>query len=480
MIQELLLFEKSRSGRIGYSLPPLDVLEALPEKNLQRNKVDLPELSEPDVVRHYVRLSEWNFSIDQNFYPLGSCTMKYNPKINDWAASLPGMSQLHPYTPTSYSQGALKLMFELSEMLKNLSGLDAVSLLPLAGAQGEYTGLRMISAYFESLGQKRSKILIPDSAHGTNPASCSLSGFSIVKIPVTSEGVLSLEHIQKEVTEDVAALMLTHPNTLGYLEENIKEMSDILHEKGALLYCDGANFNAFAGLATLKSFGVDVVQFNLHKTFSTPHGGGGPGSGPVAVDKKLQPFLPIPIVSKDKDKDFYFLDWDRSQTIGALSSFYGNFGILVRAYTYMKTLGLSGVQKMAKMAILNANYVRAKLKKHYHLPFQRSFCLHESIFDDSLQKKHGFTTLDIAKRLLDYGYHPPTIYFPLFVQGALMIEPTESESQQTLDAFCEAMIAISEEGKKDPQFLKNAPYTTKVRRVDEVHAARNPKLVYQG
>ncbi|MBI2026229.1 MAG: aminomethyl-transferring glycine dehydrogenase subunit GcvPB [Deltaproteobacteria bacterium] len=476
-MEEALLFEKTSPGRIGYSLPALDVPQCQPSLHLQRKTLSLPELSEPDVVRHYTRLAQWNFSIDQNFYPLGSCTMKYNPKINDWAASLPGFAGLHPQTPDSFSQGALKLMYELSSMIKNLSGLDAVSLLPLAGAQGEYTGLRLISAYYEARGEKRTKILIPDTAHGTNPASCSLTGFCVVKIPITSEGILSLERIQKEVTKDVAALMLTHPNTLGYLEENIKEISDILHEKGALLYCDGANFNAFAGLAQVRDFGVDVVQFNLHKTFSTPHGGGGPGSGPVAVDKKLEPFLPVPIISKNHDS--YALNWDRPQSIGSLSAFYGNFGILVRAYTYMKTLGLEGMRRMAHMAILNANYIRSRLKNHFHLPYPKRFCLHETIFDDSLQNKHGFTTLDMAKRLLDYGYHPPTIYFPLVVHGSMMIEPTESESKQTLDAFCDVMIKISEEGKKNPDFLKKAPYTTKVRRVDEVHAARNPKLVYK-
>lgn len=476
-MKEELLFEKSRRGRIGFSLPELDVPRKIPQSSLTRRELFLPELSEPDIVRHYVRLSQWNFSIDQNFYPLGSCTMKYNPKINDWAAAQPGFSELHPNTPPHLAQGALKLMYELENMIKDLSGLDAVTLLPLAGAQGEFTGLKLIKAYFEDKGEKRHKILIPDTAHGTNPASSALAGYEVVKIPTSEQGVLSLEHIQEAASHDVAALMLTNPNTLGYLEENIKEISDILHAKGAFVYCDGANFNAFVGLAKVSSWGVDVIQFNLHKTFSTPHGGGGPGSGPVGLVKALEPYLPTPVIN-NRGEDYTF-DWDRPQSIGSMSTFFGNFGILVRAYVYMKTLGLSGMQHMAKMAILNANYVRARLKDHYHIPYPKRLCLHETILSDKNQEKYGVTTLDIAKRLLDYGFHPPTIYFPLVVKGSLMIEPTESESKQTLDQFCDAMIKISEEGKKDPEFLKKAPYTTRVRRVDEVRAARNPVLVYK-
>ncbi len=476
-MEEKLLFEKSSPGRVGFSLPELDVPIQKPQASLERKNLDLPELSEPDVVRHYVRLSQWNFSIDQNFYPLGSCTMKYNPKINDWGANVEGLRELHPNTPPHLAQGALLLMFELEGMIRELSGMDAVSLLPLAGAQGEFCGLKLIRAFHKSKGENRKKILIPDTAHGTNPASSALCGYEVVKIPTTEEGLLSLDHVHKEANKDVAALMLTNPNTLGYLEEKIKEIADILHEKGSFVYCDGANFNAFVGLAKIRGFGVDVIQFNLHKTFSTPHGGGGPGSGPVGVVQKLEPFLPTPHIIKENNQ--FSLEWKRRESIGALNCFYGNFGILVRAYIYMKTLGLEGLQKIARMAVLNANYVRARLKKHYYIPYSRKFCLHETILSDKFQEKYGFTTLDIAKRLLDYGFHPPTIYFPLVVQGSLMIEPTESESKQTLDEFCEAMIQISEEGKKDPKFLKKAPYTTKVRRVDEVRAARNPVLVYK-
>ena len=476
-MREELLFEKSSPGRVGFSLPELDVPRKNPQSSLTRRELSLPELSEPDVVRHYARLSQWNFSIDQNFYPLGSCTMKYNPKINDWAAGQLGFSEAHPNMPPHLAQGALKLMFELQNMIKELSGLDAVTLAPLAGAQGEFTGLKLIKAYFEDKGEKRHKILIPDTAHGTNPASSALAGYEVVKIPTSDQGVLSLEHIQEAASNDVAALMLTNPNTLGYLEENIKEIADILHAKGAFVYCDGANFNAFVGLAKVKSWGVDVIQFNLHKTFSTPHGGGGPGSGPVGLVKSLEPYLPTPVI-KDENGNLNF-DWDRPKSIGCISTFFGNFGILVRAYVYMKTLGLEGMQDMAKMAILNANYVRARLKNHYYVPYPKRFCLHETILSDKNQEKYGVTTLDISKRLLDYGFHPPTIYFPLVVKGSLMIEPTESESKQTLDQFCDTMIKISEEGKKDPNFLKKAPYSTVVRRIDEVRAARNPILTYK-
>ena len=403
--------------------------------------------------------------------------MKYNPKINDWAATQPGFSLLHPNTPAHRAQGALKLMYELQNMIQELSGLDVVTLAPLAGAQGEFTGLKLIKAYFEDRGEKRHKILIPDTAHGTNPASSALAGYEVVKIPTSEQGVLSLQHIQEAVSNDVAALMLTNPNTLGYLEENIKEISDILHQKGALVYCDGANFNAFVGLAKVSSWGVDVIQFNLHKTFSTPHGGGGPGSGPVGLVKALEPYLPTPVIKLEKEGLVF--DWNRPTSIGSVSTFFGNFGILVRAYVYMKTLGLEGIQDMAKMAILNANYVRARLKDHYYIPYPKRFCLHETILSDKNQEKYGVTTLDISKRLLDYGFHPPTIYFPLVVKGSLMIEPTESESKQTLDQFCDTMIKISDEGKKNPELLKKAPYSTVVRRIDEVRAARNPILTYK-
>jgi len=475
-LREKPIFEHSVPGRKGYSLPPLDVPEvALPDE-LNRPEISgFPEVSEVDVVRHFTRLSTWNYGLDSGFYPLGSCTMKYNPKVNEAAARLPGLSGCHPHTPQHLGQGALGLMHDLQTALAEISGFAAVTLQPAAGAHGELAGVQMIRAWHESRGNSRTKILIPDTAHGTNPATAALCGYDVVPIASGDTGVLSAESVAAFMDDDVAALMVTNPNTLGLFEKDIRRICDIVHEGGGLVYCDGANLNALMGIARPGDMGMDVMHFNLHKTFSTPHGGGGPGAGPVGVSEKLVPFLPKPVVVKDANG--YRLDDDRPQSFGRMRSFFGNFGIMVRGWAYILSMGAAGLKRASEMAVLNANYIRARLEESYHLPYPgRS--LHEAVFSDK-QLGGGCHTLDLAKRLIDYGYHPPTIYFPLVVHGAIMIEPTETESKEVLDEFCEAMLAIAREAREQPELLHEAPQLTHVGRLDETGAARKPQLRYQ-
>jgi glycine dehydrogenase subunit 2 len=478
VLKEPLIFERSSRGRMGYSLPKLDVERAgaekiWPRKWIRKDLEGLPELSEVEIVRHFTRLSQWNYGVDSGFYPLGSCTMKYNPKVNEDLARLPGFAGAHPYQPEEIAQGALQLMDDLERFLCEISGMDRATLQPSAGAQGELTGMLMIRAYLSDRGDPRRKVLVPDTAHGTNPASSGLCGYQVVQVKSNERGVLSPQAIEEKMAEDVAALMVTNPNTLGLFEENICRIAEIVHGKGGQVYCDGANLNALLGLARLGDMGVDVLHFNLHKTFSTPHGGGGPGAGPVGVKGHLADYLPVPIITR-KGELFQF-DYDRPKTIGKVRSFFGNFAVLVRAYAYILSLGAAGLKRASLVALLNANYIRTKLKDHYHLPYDLP-CMHECVFSDRLQGKYGITALDIAKRLMDYGFHPPTIYFPLVVHGALMIEPTESEPKETLDQFIEAMVRIAGEAETEPALLRDAPHKTKVSRLDEVLANRKPVL----
>jgi glycine dehydrogenase subunit 2 len=473
-LNEKLIFEHSDPGRTGYSLPALDVPEEQLPSELVRDEVKgFPELSEVDVVRHFTRLSTWNYGVDSGFYPLGSCTMKYNPKVNETAARLPGFAWLHPATPEHFAQGALALMHSLQEALAEISGFEAVTLAPAAGAHGELAGMLMIRAWHEAQGRPRTKVLIPDTAHGTNPATAALCGYDVV--PVVSDGILSAEAVRAAMDEEVAALMITNPNTLGLFESEIVEICKAVHEKGGMVYCDGANLNALLGIARPGDMGIDVMHFNLHKTFSTPHGGGGPGAGPVGVVEKLAPFLPVPWVVRDGET--YRLDEERPQSIGRLRAFHGNFGILVRAWAYIRTLGAQGLRLASEMAVLNANYIRARLEGTFHLPHPRR-SLHEVVFSDR-DLEGDCHTLDLAKRLIDYGYHPPTIYFPLVVKGAIMIEPTETESVEVLDEFCDAMLAIAREASEEPGKLKEAPRLTRVSRLDETAAARKPRLRWE-
>jgi len=474
VLDEKLLFEQSQPGRVGYSIAALDVPAASPDNSLMRDEIaGFPELSEVDVVRHYTRLSTWNYGVDTGFYPLGSCTMKYNPKVNEVVARLPGFSAIHPQAPQSFNQGALELMYHLQHDLGEISGFPAITLQPAAGAQGEFTGMLMIRAWHEAQGQKRHKVIIPDTAHGTNPASAVLCGYEV--ITVASDGILSKEAVAAVMDDDVAALMVTNPNTLGLFEADIREICDLVHERGGLVYSDGANLNALMGISRPGDIGIDVMHFNLHKTFSTPHGGGGPGSGPVGVAERLKPFLPVPFVVKGDDD--YKLEYDCPESIGRMKSFYGHFAILVRAYSYILSMGGTGLKRATELAVLNANYIRARLENSYDLPNQQR-SLHEVVFsEDGLP--NDCHTLDVAKRLIDYGYHPPTIYFPLVVHGSLMIEPTETESKQNIDEFCDAMVAIAEEAKNTPELLKQAPVRAKVKRLDEATAARKPQLRWE-
>ncbi|NOV00106.1 aminomethyl-transferring glycine dehydrogenase subunit GcvPB [Paenibacillus planticolens] len=474
-----LIFEMSHPDRVAYSLPESDVPEVnlndvLPSQFQRKNAPELPEVYEVDVIRHYTALSRRNFGIDNGFYPLGSCTMKYNPKINEDVARFPGFAKIHPYQPEESLQGALELLFNLQQDLEAITGMDRVTLQPAAGAHGEWTGLMMIRSYHESRGEKRTKVICPDSAHGTNPASATVAGFETITIKSNDRGLVNLDELRKAVGPDTAALMLTNPNTLGLFEEQIVEIAQIVHEAGGLLYYDGANANAIMGITRPGDMGFDVVHLNLHKTMSTPHGGGGPGAGPVGVKEKLIPFLPTPLVAKKEDGSFY-LDYNYPQSIGRVKGYYGNFGILVRAYTYIRTLGPEGLRKVSEFAVLNANYMLARLTPYFDVPHPR-FCKHEFVLSGNRQKKLGVRTLDIAKRLLDFGYHPPTIYFPLSVEECIMIEPTETESKQTLDEFIDTMIAIAKEAEENPDIVKNAPYTTVVSRMDEALAARKPVL----
>jgi len=476
-----LIFEKSRPGRSATTLPGCDVPEAAIEgfidKNLLRDNLDLPEVAEGDLIRHYIGLSRLNFGVDNGFYPLGSCTMKYNPKINEDIAKLPGFACLHPYAPAEFSQGSLQLMYELKQYLCEIFGMADFTLQPAAGAHGELTGVMTIKKCFEKRGDKRSKILIPDAAHGTNPASSALCGYQVVTVRSSHVGGVDIDHLSELMAEDVAALMLTNPNTLGLFERNIEQVGKIVHTKGGFLYCDGANANAFMGKTRPGDQGVDVIQLNLHKTFSTPHGGGGPGSGPVGVGKTLAPFLPIPRVAKTDQG--YVLDENCPDAVGRVRAFYGNFNVMLKAYTYIRSLGPDGLRRVSENAVLNANYIKEKLKPYYDLAYDRA-CMHECVFSGKRQlKESGVHTTDIAKRLLDYGYHPPTIYFPLIVPEAIMIEPGETESRETLDAFCDTMITIAREAKENPELVRSAPLTTPVRRLDDVKAAREPDVCWK-
>ena len=477
--REPLVFERSSPGRKGHSLPASAQVDAselsLPRDLVRDQNPRWPELSEPEVVRHFVRLSQQNYAIDVGFVPLGSCTMKYNPKINEAVARIPGFSELHPYAPVSWMQGALSIMWDLERYLAEITGLDAVTLQPAAGAQGEFTALRMIRAcLIERDGNPRTKVLIPDTAHGTNPASCSLNGYTSVGLASSDGGILSLEDVEAAMDEDVAAIMITNPNTLGLFETHIAEVAEIVHAKGGFVYCDGANLNALLGRARPGDMGVDAMHINLHKTFSTPHGGGGPGSGPVAVRAELEPFLPKPRVVKHEDG--FDLDWDRPLSIGRVKAFLGNFGMHVRAYTYIRELGRTGLKDASNMAVLNANYIKARLSEHYHVAHDRD-CMHEVVFTDRKQRKRdGVETKDIAKGLIDRGFHPPTVYFPICVDHALMIEPTETESLETLDRFIEAMIDIDRSSQIEPDSITSAPFVTLVGRLDETRAIRKPIL----
>ncbi|WP_281864304.1 aminomethyl-transferring glycine dehydrogenase subunit GcvPB [Planomicrobium okeanokoites] len=476
-----LIFEMTKEGRVGYSLPELDVpeidlAELLPEGLVRDEAADLPEVSELDIMRHYTALSKRNHGVDSGFYPLGSCTMKYNPKINESVARYSGFANIHPLQDESTVQGAMELMYDLQEHLKEITGMDEVTLQPAAGAHGEWTGLMMIRAFHEANGDtKRTKVIVPDSAHGTNPASATVAGFETVTVKSNEHGLVDLEDLKRVVGEDTAALMLTNPNTLGLFEEQILEMAAIIHEVGGKLYYDGANLNAVMSKARPGDMGFDVVHLNLHKTFTGPHGGGGPGSGPVGVNKDLLPFLPKPILVK-KDGVFAF-DYDRPQSIGRVKPFYGNFGINVRAYTYIRSMGPDGLKAVTEYAVLNANYMMRRLQEHFDLPYDRH-CKHEFVLSGRRQKKLGVRTLDMAKRLLDFGYHPPTIYFPLNVEEGMMIEPTETESKETLDAFIDAMIQIAREVEENPEIVQDAPHTTVIKRLDETKAARKPVLRY--
>lgn len=473
---EPLIYEISAPGRPSVPLPEIDVPLAEMPGNFERSDLPLPELSELDVVRHFVRLSQSNFSIDTVFYPLGSCTMKYNPKVNEVAARMPGFAAAHPFQDEELSQGNLALMYELQEWLMEIGGFAGVSLQPAAGAHGEFTGLLMIAAYHRSRGDfDRRTILVPDSAHGTNPASTTMAGLNLVELPSDDRGNVDLEKLREVCDGSVAGLMLTNPNTLGLFEEHVQEVADLIHGCGGLVYGDGANMNPLLGIVRPGDLGFDVLHYNLHKTFSTPHGGGGPGSGPIGVSEDLADFLPGPVVdivdAGEGDSPPIFGLVNPEKSIGRMKAFHGHFGMHVRAYTYMRMLGKSGVRRVAEHAVLNANYLRAKLRETYHLPFDR-ICMHEFVVEGRWADAPDVHALDISKRLIDYGFHPPTNYFPLIVHEALMIEPTETESRQTLDAFAEAMLAIAEEAHADPEMLHTAPHSTPYGRLDEVRAAR--------
>ncbi|MFJ7677971.1 aminomethyl-transferring glycine dehydrogenase subunit GcvPB [Peribacillus sp. NPDC097198] len=477
-----LIFEISTAGRIGYSLPEMDVAdipleEILPVEYIRTEEAELPEVSELDIMRHYTALSKRNHGVDSGFYPLGSCTMKYNPKINENVARYNGFAHIHPYQDSETVQGALELLFDLQEHLTDITGMDQVTLQPAAGAHGEWTGLMMIRAFHEANGDvNRTKVIVPDSAHGTNPASATVAGLETITVKSNEFGLVDLEDLKRVVGPDTAALMLTNPNTLGLFEEDILEMAQLVHDAGGKLYYDGANLNAVLSKVRPGDMGFDVVHLNLHKTFTGPHGGGGPGSGPVGVKSDLIPYLPKPIVTKEGDQ--FVLDYDRPQSIGRVKPYYGNFGINVRAYTYIRSMGPDGLKAVTENAVINANYMMRRLEPFFDLPYNRH-CKHEFVLSGRRQKQLGVRTLDIAKRLLDFGYHPPTIYFPLNVEEGMMIEPTETESKETLDAFIDAMIQIAKEAEETPEIVQEAPHTTVIKRLDETLAARKPILRYQ-
>ena len=475
---EGLIFEKSSPGKKAYRLAPLDVPAIDPQVVLGKYAREdlglLPEVSEIEIIRHFTRLSTWNYAIDLGMYPLGSCTMKYNPRVNEMVARLEGIADAHPYQPESLSQGAMRVMWMLQECLKEITGMDAITLQPAAGAHGEFTGILLVRAYHESKGNPRKKILIPDSAHGTNPATAAICGYQVQNLKSNSDGMVDLAELEQLVDEETAALMLTNPSTIGVFESEIHKIADVLHSKGALLYMDGANMNALVGKTRPGDFGVDVMHLNLHKTFSTPHGGGGPGSGPVACKKILEPFLPTPVLVEKDDNTLTF-NYDRPQSVGRVRMFYGNYGMFVRALAYILANGPDGLCQTTEDAVLNANYIRAKLEDVYELPYKTP-TLHEVVFSDRRQTRNGVKTGDIAKRLIDYGFHPYTTSFPMIVAGALMIEPTESESKEELDQFIDAMRQIAREAEENPEIILHAPNATRVSRMDEVTAARKPVL----
>jgi glycine dehydrogenase subunit 2 len=475
---ENLIFEKSSPGKAAWKLPPLDVPEVDTGKLLgkaeRKDLGNMPEVSEIEIIRHFTRLSTWNYAIDLGMYPLGSCTMKYNPRVNESVSRIEGLANGHPYQPTKISQGAMRIMKTLSDCLLEITGMDAITLQPAAGAHGELTGLLMVRAYHESMGNARKKVLIPDSAHGTNPATAAMVGYAVENLKSNDRGMVDVAALAAQMNEDVAALMVTNPNTLGVFEQEIHKIADLMHEKGGLLYMDGANMNALVGKARPGDFGVDVMHLNLHKTFSTPHGGGGPGSGPVAIKKGLEPFLPTPVLVTKSDGTMAF-EYNRPQSVGRVRAFYGNFGMFIRALAYIFANGPDGLRQTTEDAVLNANYIRKGLEGIYDLPYSTP-SMHEVVFSDKVQSKRGVKTMDLAKRLIDYGFHPYTTAFPLIVPGALMIEPTESEPKEELDLFIEAMKSIAEEVEEDPQFVLDAPHDTRISRLDETLAARKPIL----
>ncbi len=473
ILNEPLLWEKGKEGRCGFSLPRRDVESYPVDEDLLGEGPNFPDLSEVDIVRHYTRLSQWNFSVDSGMYPLGSCTMKYNPKTNERQAAQPGFAAAHPMLPPDLSQGILKLMYDLERFLVEITGMEAATLQPAAGAHGELTGMLLFYAYHRSQGAPRSKIIVPDTAHGTNPASAALCGYRPVPIKSNEKGILAPEDVADLMDEETAGIMVTNPNTLGLFEDNIKKIADIVHAKGGLVYGDGANMNAVMGIVHMGEIGIDILHLNLHKTFSTPHGGGGPGSGPVCVRHQLAPFLPVPRVIKDKGR--YLLSENFPDSIGKLHAFYGNVGVQIRAYSYILSMGAKNLKKASQLAVLNANYIKELLKQTFHLPYDRP-CMHECVFSDKLQLVHKVTTLDMVKRLMDYGFHPPTIYFPLVVPGAIMIEPTETESKEDIDLFIEALKSIAAEAEDSPELLHAAPGKCRRRRLDETTAARKPCL----
>ena len=475
---EGLIFEKSSPGKKAYKLPPLDVppveVDDVLGEAAREDLGQMPEVSEIEIIRHFTRLSTWNYAVDHGMYPLGSCTMKYNARVNEYAARMPGLAEAHPYQPERISQGALRIIKMLSEQLIEITGMDAITLQPAAGAHGEMTGILLVRAYLESQGNPRKKILVPDSAHGTNPATAAMCGYAVENLRSNSAGMVDLAALEAQVNDDVAALMLTNPNTLGVFEQEIHKIADVLHAKGALMYMDGANMNALVGKVRPGDFGADVMHLNLHKTFSTPHGGGGPGSGPVACKKILEPFLPTPVVITKPDGTLGF-EYNRPQSIGRVRMFYGNFGMFVRALAYIMANGPEGLRQTTEDAVLNANYIRRHLVGSYELPYKTP-AMHEVVFSDRIQTRKGIKTGDIAKRLIDYGFHPYTVSFPLVVPGALMIEPTESESKEELDQFIDAMKQIAREAEDSPEIIADAPYHTRVTRLDETAAARKPVL----
>ncbi len=472
---EPLLSEISRTGRRGLDLPASDVPSQPLASDLLREHLDLPEASQLDVVRHFTRLSQLNYAIDTTFFPLGSCTMKYNPKVNEQIARLPGLADLHPLQDDADRQGALELMFQLKTLLQRISGLDAVSLAPAAGAQGELTGILIARAHHETRGEgeQRKRVVLPDSAHGTNPSTAAMAGYSVTQVASNVDGDIDIQQLASSLGPDVAAFMLTLPSTFGLFDRQIEEIARLVHGCGALLYLDGANMNAIVSRATPGSLGFDIMHFNLHKTFSTPHGGGGPGAGPVAVRDDLRDFLPAPVVQRDNEGNYALSR--PAESIGALSTFWGNFGVLARAYAFIRSLGSDGLREVSEDAVINANYLLSRLKDAFDVPYDRT-CMHEVLLSGRRQKRNGIKTLDIAKRLLDYGYYAPTVYFPIVIEEAMLIEPTESESRETIDAFCDAMIAIAEEAQDSPQTILDAPQRTPVRRLDEATAARHPIL----